>query len=108
MTNAQKLALRLSEVRQRLNEIAALEGDDFTDEVRAEADRLTAEYRDKETQHRAAIVAEADEAQAAADGFDTGDGEPGKPMKKGPSDSINGYNSVAWTGSNQEPDGDTM
>ena len=35
MTNAQKIAIRLSEVRERLNEIAGLEGDEFTDEVRA-------------------------------------------------------------------------
>ena len=37
MTNAQKIALRVSEIRKRLPEIAALEGDTFTDEVRAEA-----------------------------------------------------------------------
>ena len=76
MTNAQKIALRLSEIRQRLNEIAGLEGDDFTDEVRAEADRLTSEFRDRETQHRAALVAEAAEARAAEGEFGAGDGEP--------------------------------
>ena len=37
MTTAQKLAIRLSEIRQRLNEIAGLEGDAVTDEIRAEA-----------------------------------------------------------------------
>lgn len=31
-----------------------------------------------------------------------------KSHEKEPSDSINTYNSVAWTGSNQEPDGDGM
>ena len=35
MTNAQKLALRLSEIRQRLNEVAGLEG--VTEEIRVEA-----------------------------------------------------------------------
>ena len=58
MTNAQKIALRLSEVRQRLNEVSGLEGDTFTDEVRSEAEGLQVEYRDLETRHRAAIVAE--------------------------------------------------
>ena len=76
MTNAQRLALRLSEIRQRLNEIAGLEGDAFTDEIRAEADKLTGEYRDKETQHRAAIVAEGEEQRAAEGEHGNGDGEP--------------------------------
>ena len=40
MTNAQKHAMRCSEIRQRLNEISGLEGDAFTDEVRSESDRL--------------------------------------------------------------------
>ena len=77
MTNAQKLAIRLSEIRQRLNEIAGLADDEMSDEVRVETDRLTNEYQAKETQHRAAVVAEADEARAAADDFnaDPGDGE---------------------------------
>lgn len=70
MTPRQKLELRMSEVRQRLNEISGLEGDAFTDEVRAEADTLTAEYRDLETRHRAAIVANPGE-----DGITTADGE---------------------------------
>ncbi|MCY4454592.1 MAG: hypothetical protein OXC01_21895 [Immundisolibacterales bacterium] len=74
MTNSQKLAVRLSEIRQRLNEIAGLDDDGMTDEVRAEADRLTAEYHNKETQHRAAVVAEADEARAAAGEFNNDDG----------------------------------
>ena len=76
MTQAQKLAIRLSEIRQRLNEIAGLEADKVTDEIRAEADRLTGEYRTAETQHRAALVAEADEARAAEGEFGNGDGEP--------------------------------
>ena len=58
MTASQKIALRLSEVRSRLNEIAGLEGDDFTDEVKAEAAKLHTEYGDLETRHRAAIVAD--------------------------------------------------
>ena len=63
MTPKQKLEVRMSEVRQRLNEISGLEGDDaFTDETRGEADKLAGEYRDLETRHRAAIIAGGDEA----------------------------------------------
>ena len=75
MTTAQKLAIRLSELRQRLNEIAGLETDAMTDEVRAEADRLTTEFQAKETQHRAALVSESAEARAAADDFNAGGGD---------------------------------
>ena len=56
MTDAQKIALRISQVRQRLNEISALSGADLTDEVRAEIDTLTAEYSDLEIRHQAALV----------------------------------------------------
>ncbi|MCY4468372.1 MAG: phage major capsid protein [Thiotrichales bacterium] len=76
MTNAQKLAVRLSEIRQRLNEIAGLDDDAMTDEIRAEADRLTGEYANAETQHRAAIVAEGEEQRAAEGALGNGDGEP--------------------------------
>ena len=76
MLRSQTLAVRLSEIRQRLNEIAGLADDAMTDEVRAEADKLTAEFRNAETQHRAALVAEADEARAAEGEFGNGDGEP--------------------------------
>ena len=68
MTNSQRLTLRASEIRQRLNEIAGLEGDAFTDEIRAESDRLTTEYRDTETKLRAAVIAEGDEAEQRAAG----------------------------------------
>ena len=45
MTNAQKLTIRLSEIRQRLNEIAGLPDGDMTDEIRNEADKLGGEYK---------------------------------------------------------------
>lgn len=54
MTSAQRIRLRLSEVRSRLNEISGLEGDDFTDEIRSEAKGLQTEYRDLETRHQSA------------------------------------------------------
>ena len=66
MTPKQKIELHMSEVRSRLNEIAGLEGDDLTDEVRSEADTLTGEYRDLETRHRAAIVAGDEEGVTTA------------------------------------------
>ena len=75
MTNAQRLAIRLSEIRQRLNEISGLADDAMTDEVRAEADKLGGEYRNAETQHRAALVAEGEEQRAAAGEFGNADGE---------------------------------
>ena len=58
MTTTQKIALRLSEVRTRLNEVSGLEGDDFTPGIRAESEKLQGEYKDLETRHRAAIVSE--------------------------------------------------
>ena len=70
MTNTQKLDLRRSEVRARLNEIAGLEGDAFTDEIRTEAGTLQAEYSDLEIRHRAAIVAEPPETVTETGGED--------------------------------------
>ena len=65
MTTSQKLSVRLSEIRQRLNEVAGLEGDAFTAEIRQESDKLQAEYADKETQYRAAIVGEGEAEKKA-------------------------------------------
>ena len=75
MTTAMKLAVRLSEIRQRLNEIAGLDDDGMTDEVRAEADKLATEFKNAETQHRSALIAEGDEQRAAADDFANGNGD---------------------------------
>ena len=55
MTNAQKLALRASEIRTRLAELAGIE--EITDEQRAEIGALRTEYGDVETRSQAAIVA---------------------------------------------------
>lgn len=67
MTTAQKIRLRLSQVRKRLNEISALEGDDFTAEIRSEAETLQKEYADLETRHQAAIIAEGEEVKTPAE-----------------------------------------
>ena len=68
-SGALQIRLCLSQVRQRLNEIAWLEGNAFTDEIRAEAESLQNEYADLETRHQAAIVAEG-EAETRANGED--------------------------------------
>ena len=66
MTNKQKLELRLSEIRTRLNEISGLEGEAFTDEIRTESDTLAVEFRDTESRWRSATI---------ADSENNGDGE---------------------------------
>ena len=76
MTTAQKLTIRLSEIRQRLNEIAGFADDAMTDEVRNEADKLGTEYKNAETQHRSAVIAEGEEQRAAEGAFGNSDGEP--------------------------------
>ena len=71
MTTKQRLETRASEIRQRLNEIAGLEGEAFTSEIRGEADALTSEFTDVETRLRAAILAEPDPVvTAATEGMD--------------------------------------
>ena len=65
MTNSQKLSVRLSEIRQRLNEISGLEGNAYTDEIRSENDRLQTEFRDAEGKYRAAVIAEGEAEKRA-------------------------------------------
>ena len=76
MTTRQKIEFRLSKVRERLNVIAGLEGDDFDEAARTEAHELSVEYGDLEVRYRAAILAETEEETAAAALFDgeTSDG----------------------------------
>ena len=68
MTILQKLELRRSEIKSRLGELAAL--DTLTDEQKAETDRLTKEFQEKETQYRAAVIAEGENAQSKEFGTD--------------------------------------
>ena len=72
MTPSQRLAIRLSEARQRLNEIGGLEGDAYTEESRAEETKLQTEYRDTEQRWRSATIAEGDAASAAGAQFSAG------------------------------------
>ena len=69
MLRSQELSLRISEIRQRLNELAGK--DSLSAEERAEVDTLSAELSGKETQYRAAVQAEEAESRehrAAGDG----------------------------------------
>ena len=72
MTNLQKITLRISEVRTRLNEIAGLEGKALTEKISAESETLQVEYKELETRNRAAIAAEPDPQESTTD---TGDAE---------------------------------
>ena len=68
MTTLQKLELRRSEIRARLSELSEL--DTLTDEQKSETDALTKEFQEKETQYRAALIAEGEAAQAKEFGTD--------------------------------------
>ena len=57
MTNLQRLELRASEIRSRLNELSGIETGELTSEHRSEIDTLSVEYADVERQKRAAILA---------------------------------------------------
>ena len=76
MTNSQKLSIRSSEIRQRLNEIAGLAVDAVTDEIRTESEGLRVELGTVETQYRAALCVEGSESAEAEGEFGNGDGEP--------------------------------
>ena len=76
MKQSQKLAIRSSEIRSRLNEIAALEADKVTDDIRNEAEALRTELGTVEVQYRAALEGEGAEERTAAGDFGNGDGEP--------------------------------
>ena len=52
MLDSQRLQIRISEIRSRLNEISGLEGEAFTEEIRQESDKLTTEFREVETKFR--------------------------------------------------------
>ena len=56
MTNSQRLQIKSSELRARLNELSALE--ELDDETRSQLDIVSAEYQDTETQLRAALLSE--------------------------------------------------
>ena len=61
MRQSQTLAIRASEVRARLNELAGIETLD--DAQRGELDTLTGEYATVEARYRAALTAESGELE---------------------------------------------
>ena len=73
MTTSQKLSTRLSEVRQRLNELSSKES--LADGEAAELDTLRGELAEKEVQFRAALAVEGEEESRSAGLFGDGDGE---------------------------------
>ena len=101
MTHKQKIEIRLSEVRGRLNEIAGLEGEKFTDEIRGEADALQAEYATLETRHRAAITSESED-EARMQGAFSEDGESAEIRQLMGAVSIADYLTPATAGSGIE------
>ena len=56
MTTSQRLAIRASEIRGRLAELAGV--DELNDETRSELEKLRNEYTDVETRSQAAILSE--------------------------------------------------
>ena len=65
MTALQKLQLRQSEIRQRLNGLGASE--ELTEDESQEIDKLTTEYQDGESRARALMVAEDSDPEPVAD-----------------------------------------
>ena len=72
MTAAQTLALRLSEIAGRMNEITILSGDAYNEEVRAEETKLQEESRSTRTRYETALIGEGDDARLASAQFGAG------------------------------------
>ena len=73
MTTSQTLGIRISEIRQEINELSAKET--LAEGEAAKLDELRAEFSEKETQRRAAQTVEGEEQSAAQGLFDDGDGD---------------------------------
>ena len=82
MTPRQKLELRRNDVVKRLNEIVALEGDDYSDEVRSEESGLKTELGTLHGRIETAILAEGEgESRAAAMFDDDGEGRERRELR---------------------------
>lgn len=68
MKKSQKLALRASEIRSRLGEIAELEGEAITDEIKTEQRGLESEYKELDNRLRAALISESEEPEQRSEG----------------------------------------
>ena len=73
MTTSQKLSIRLSEIRQVINELTSKET--LAEGEQAKLDELRIEFSAKGTQWRAAETVEAEEESRAQGQFEDGDGE---------------------------------
>ena len=73
MTTSQTLSIRLSSIRQTLNELAAKET--LGEGEAATIEELRGELSDKETQYRAALTVEGEEEARSQGLFEDGDGE---------------------------------
>ena len=78
MTTAQKLAIRASEIRGRLAELAGV--DELDDETRGELEKLRNEYTDVEKRSQAAILSEAADPPVETRHREEGDPE-GREMR---------------------------
>ncbi len=82
MTSRQKIELSLSKARSRLNEISGLEGEAFTDEIRAEAETLHTELADLEIRFQAAVAAEPPESKTDPETLNDAEGNEFRAIRK--------------------------
>ena len=80
MLESQKLQMRLSEIRERLNTMGD-GGDDETEFRAEEADGLTLEYRQAESRYRVALVKEAAEIESTPTGDLDGEGKESRALE---------------------------
>lgn len=64
MTESQRLTIRSSEIRSRLNEIAGLDDSAISDQIKSETEQLNNEYQAVETKLRAAIASETEQTNS--------------------------------------------
>ena len=79
MLESQKLQMRLSEIREKLNTMG---GDDEVEYRAEEADALTTEYREIESRFRVALVKEADEIEATPTGDLDGESRESRALEQ--------------------------
>ena len=99
MTPKQKIEVRMSEARTRMREISAIEGEDFTDEIRNEFDALKTEMGDLESRHQAAIMSAGELESRMIGEFDNnGDGESAEVRQLRERSGIRDYLKAATAG----------
>ena len=79
MLQSQKMQMRLSEIREKLNTMGS---DDETEYRAEEADSMTTEYRELESKFRVALVQEADEIEATPTGDLDGEGRESRALEQ--------------------------